>query len=373
MNRKIKKMKGINSNMKWLFVAGLALVSGLATAQKKSETDAALALRSIETAFGSNDIDAAKKATLKAKGFIDQAAVHPETEKSPKTLFLKGEIYAYIFLFRQMNDAVFNEATPSDALAISVKSYNLAFTTSDKYDGDIRESISTAKSMVATKGNALFDAKKYAEAMVEYDNTVQLSTAINEIDTASIYNAGLCAQVSENWLAAAERFKLCASYNYKPDATYLNTATSYIRAGKNDEAMNFLKEAIQKAPKNKYLYWTLGTIAMDINDDALVETNLKKAIELDPNYSDAYFNLGSYFFGKGIDLRKQANDMTDKVKADAALAKSLEYYNIASAPLEKYCELVPKDKDVLKSLWQIFRTLKNTEKEAKYKKLYEEA
>lgn len=366
-------MKTINTTKTWVLAAGLLLVSGMSTAQKKSETDAALALRSIESAFSTNDIDAAKKATLKAKGFIDQAAVHPETEKSPKTLFLKGEIYAYIFMFRQMNDAVFNEATPADALTIAVNSYKSAYTTSDKYDSDVRQSIGNAKALVATKGNALFDAKKYAEAMVEYDNTVQLSSAINEIDTASIYNAALCAQVSENWMAAADRFKLCASYNYKPDVTYLNTATSYIRAGKNDDAMNFLKEAIQKAPSNKYLYWTLGTIAMDINDDALVETNLKKAIELDPNYSDAYFNLGSYFFGKGIDLRKQANEMTDKAKSDAALAKSLEYYTIASAPLEKYCELVPKDKDVLKSLWQIFRTLKNAEKEAKYKKLYEEA
>jgi Tfp pilus assembly protein PilF len=192
------------------------------------------------------------------------------------------------------------------------------------------------------------------------------------MDTAAIYNAGLCAQLSENWLFAAARFKTCAEVNYRPDATYLNAATSYIRAEKKEEAMEFLKVSIQKAPANKYLFWTLGTIAMDINDDKLVEDNLKKAIELDANYADAYFNLGSYFFGKGIDLRKQANEVSGPKQAEL-LAKSLEYYNIASSPLEKYCELVPKDKDVLKSLWQIFRTLKNTEKEAKYKKLYEEA
>lgn len=366
-------MRTLNINMKWLLVAGISISAGMVSAQKKSETDAALALRSIESAMQSQDMDAAKKATLKAKGFIDQAAAHPETEKSPKTLFLKGEIYSYIYVFRQLNDATFNDATPADAIDIAIKSYNTCYTSSDKYDGEIRNSISTAKGLVGVKGNALFDSKKYAEAMLEYDVSAKLSSAINEIDTVSIYNGALCAQVSENWIEAAQHFRTCSNYNYRPDVTFLNAATSYIHAGKNDEAMAFLKEAIQKAPKNKYLYWTLGTIAMDVNDDVTVQENLTKAIELDPKYSDAYFNLGSYFFGKGIDLRKKAGETTDKKASDEMLAKSLEYYNIASNPLEKYIELVPTDKDVLKSLWQIFRTLKNTEKEAKYKKLYDEA
>lgn len=365
-------MKTVTFNYKNLLLGILTLASTSVIAQKKSETDAALAYRAIDNAMRTNDIDAAKKATLKAKGFIDQAAVHPETEKSPKTLYLKGEIYSYISLFRQMNDAAFNEATPTDAVDIAIAAFAASFSSSDKFDGEITSSIGNAKNMLITQGNTFYDAKEYAKAMDLYDISAKYSTAINMMDTAAIYNAGLCAQLSENWLVAAARFKTCAEVNYRPDATYLNTATSYIRAEKKEEAMEFLKVSIQKAPSNKYLFWTLGTIAMDINDDKLVEENLKKAIELDPNYSDAYFNLGSYFFGKGIDLRKQANEVSGPKQAEL-LAKSLEYYNIASAPLEKYCELVPKDKDVLKSLWQIFRTLKNTEKEAKYKKLYEEA
>lgn len=365
-------MKTVNSNYKNLLLGILTLATTSVFAQKKSETDAALAFRAIESAMTSNDFDAAKKATLKAKGFIDQAAVHPETEKSPKTLYLKGEIYSYISFFRQMNDAAFNDATPADAIDIAVAAFATSYSSSDKYDGEIKNSVGNAKNMLISQGNTFYDAKEYAKAMDLYDISAKYSTAIGMMDTAAIYNSGLCAQLSEKWLTAAERFKTCAAVNYRPDATYLNAATSYIRAEKKEEAMTFLKESIQKAPANKYLFWTLGTIAMDINDDKLVEDNLKKAIELDANYADAYFNLGSYFFGKGIDLRKQANEVSGPKQAEL-LAKSLEYYNIASSPLEKYCEIVPKDKDVLKSLWQIFRTLKNAEKEAKYKKLYEEA
>lgn len=365
-------MKTVNSNYKNFLLGIITLATTSVFAQKKSETDAALAYRAIESAMTSNDIEAAKKATLKAKGFIDLAAAHPETEKSPKTLYFKGEIYSYIYLFRQMNDAAFNDATPADAVDIAVAAFASSYSISDKFDGEIKSSIGTAKNMLITQGNTFYDAKEYGKALDLYDISAKYSTAIGMMDTAAIYNAGLCAQLSENWMLAAARFKTCAAVNYRPDVTYLNAATSYIRAEKKEEAMTFLKESIQKAPANKYLFWTLGTIAMDINDDKLVEDNLKKAIELDANYADAYFNLGSYFFGKGIDLRKQANEVSGPKQAEL-LAKSLEYYNIASSPLEKYCAIVPKDKDVLKSLWQIFRTLKNAEKEAKYKKLYEEA
>jgi hypothetical protein len=48
-------------------------------------------------AMMSGDMEAAKKAILKAKEHIDAAAAHEETKASQKTLFNKGEIY-YSFL-----------------------------------------------------------------------------------------------------------------------------------------------------------------------------------------------------------------------------------------------------------------------------------
>lgn len=366
--------KGLNKSG-LLLIAGITMITGAATAQKKAETDAALAYRSIKTAMESQDMEGAKKATLKAKGFIDQAAAHAETEKSPKTLFYKGEIYGTIHFLRQLNDQAFNDATPSDALDQAIKAYNSAYTTSDKFDSDIANSIGMGKMQIAMAANALFDGQKFKEAGDMYETSAKLSSALNEIDTAAIYNTALCATNSEDWDRAAANYRRCAELNYKPETIFRSTASAYISAKKNEEALTFLKEAIVKSPKDKYLYWTLGTIAMDLNDNQLVIDNLNKAIELDPKYADAYYNLGSYFLGKGEDLRQKAAGMTasEKKQSDEMLNQSLEFYKLSTAALEQYVILVPNDKDVLKSLYKMFRSLKDTEKEAKYKKMMEEA
>ncbi|MNF10448.1 hypothetical protein D3C80_2113830 [compost metagenome] len=85
--------------------------------------------------------------------------------------------------------------------------------------------------------------------------------------------------------------------------------------------------------------------------------------------------MGSYFSGKGFDLRQKAGDLPPNAKkeSDELLAKSLEYYGLAMDPLEKYIAIVPKDLEVLNSLVKIARALKNPEKEAKYKQLLDAA
>ena len=85
-----------NHTCKIAIVGLLTLTTAVSWGQKKSETDAALAFKSYETALMSQDFDNAKKNLLKAKGFIDQAASNAETEKSAKTLFYKGEIWQII-------------------------------------------------------------------------------------------------------------------------------------------------------------------------------------------------------------------------------------------------------------------------------------
>lgn len=366
--------KGLNKTG-LLLITGITMMSGTAMAQKKAETDAALAHRGIVTAMQNQDMEAAKKATLKAKGFIDQAAAHPETEKSPKTLYYKGEIYGTIHLLRQLNDQAFNDATPADALDQAITAYNVAYSTSDKFDGEITNSISSGKMQLGMAANLLYDNKKYKEAGDMYETSAKMSSAINQIDTASIYNTALCAANAEDWERAAANYRKCAELNYRPETIYSTTASAYINAKKNDEALNFLKEAIKRTPNDKFLHFALGTLAMDLNDDQLVIDNLKKACEIDPKYADAFYNLGGYFLGKGEDLRQKAADLptSEKKQADEMLNKSLDFYKLSTEALEQYIVLEPNNPEVLKSLYKMFRALKNTEKEAKYKKMMDEA
>lgn len=360
---------------KGALLAGLTFISTITFAQKKIETDAALAFQAFEKAQMGGSMDEAKKQLLKAKESIDLAAANPETEKSPKTLFLKGEIYTSMLLLKALGDAEFNKNVPEDAKDQAIKAYKQSYDISDKYDSDIKNSVGTIKQMLHPIGSAAYEAKKYKEAGVIFGTIYDYSSVLNQVDTLYIYYQGLAAESDNDFVKAAEFYKKCADLNYKPNDTYRAAAMAYIRAGQNEKAIEFLKQAIQKSPKDKHLYFALGTIAMETKDDQAVLDNLNKAIEIDPKYSDAYFNLGSYFSGKGFDLRQKAGDLPPNAKkeSDELLNKSLEFYGLAMVPLEKYVEIVPKDVEVLNSLVKIARALKNTEKEAKYKQMLDAA
>jgi len=358
---------------KGALLAGILLVSSLSFAQKKIETDAALAKQNFETAYASSDVVEMKKQILKAKESIDIAAANPETEKSPKTLFLKGEIYTYLFMMRlvAMNDAEFMKNVPENATESAIKAYKESYDISNKYDSDIQNSVGQIKIQLHPIGSAAYEAKKFKEAGIIFGTIVEYGTVLNQIDTMYIYYQGLAAQADSNWVQAAEYYKRCADLNYMPNEIYRTTAMAYIKAGQNDKAVAFLKQAIAKSPKDKHLYFALGTIAMEMNDDPTVLENLNKAVEIDPTYGDAYYNLGSYFSGKGLELRQKASNLPPNAKkeSDELLAKSLEFYGLAMDPLEKYVAINPKDIEVLNSLTKIARALKNTEKEAKYKEM----
>ncbi|MDF3026516.1 MAG: Tetratricopeptide 1 repeat-containing protein [Fluviicola sp.] len=360
---------------KGALIAGIMMVSSLSFAQKKVETDAALAFQNFEKAQMSGDMVEMKKQLLKAKESIDIAAANPETEKSPKTLFLKGEIYTSMLFLKMLGDAEFNKNVPENAKEVSIKAYKEAYDLSNKYDSDIENSVNTIKQVLYTTGSAAFDAKKYKEAMMTFAVVNDYTNIINQMDTTSIYYAAIAAENDTNWVQAAEYYKKAADANYKPDIIYRSTAMAYIKAGQNDKAVEFLKQAIAKSPKDKHLYFALGTIAMEMKDDQTVLDNLNKAVEIDPAYADAHYNLGVYFSGKGSDLRLKAGDLPPNAKkeSDELLAKSLEFYALALEPLERYVALSPKDVVVLNSLVKIARALKNTEKEAKYKQLLDAA
>ncbi|WP_341900943.1 tetratricopeptide repeat protein [Fluviicola taffensis] len=360
---------------KGALLAGIIMISSLSFAQKKIETDAALAFQNFEKAQMTGDMVEMKKQLLKAKESIDLAAANVETEKSPKTLFLKGEIYTSMLLLKMLGDAEFNKNVPENAKEISVKAYKDAYDISNKYDSDIENSVNTIKQMLYTTGSAAFDAKKYKEAMMSFATVNDYTNVLNQMDTTAIYYAAIAAENDTNWVQAAEYYKKAADAGYKPDIIYRSTAMAYIKAGQNDKAIAFLKQAIAKSPKDKHLYFALGTIAMEMNDDPTVLENLNKAVEIDPKYGDAFYNLGSYFSGKGLELRQKASNLPPNAKkeSDELLAKSLEFYGLAMDPLEKYVAINPKDVDVLNSLTKIARALKNTEKEAKYKQMLDAA
>jgi tetratricopeptide (TPR) repeat protein len=81
-----------------------------------------------------------------------------------------------------------------------------------------------------------------------------------------------------------------SSYNSKREASLLlQLGNTFLLENNNDEAIVHYKKAIEIDPNYKDAYYNLGNCYQE-NDEAII--HYKKVLELDSNYKEAYYNLG---------------------------------------------------------------------------------
>ena len=394
-----------NKVAKTSLIAGALIISASTFAQKKNETSAAVEFKTkYQVSMGSGDIDGAKKALIAAKGFIDLAAEHVETKESPKTLYYKGEIYAnFLMVGMQTMDTAFMKLGGDDALETAIAAYKKGFDFSDKFDSDIKDAVYQKKAMLDPYANMLYKNNMFKEAGELYLTQADLSSAVSELDSTSIFNGSLCFEKGSEFIKAAEGYEKLAKVGYKGTTTYVLASSAYrkggniekakaivaegrkkhpsdrdlllelvntnIDAGDAEGAEAALNEAITKDPNNKQLHYTIGTIYIDLKENEKAEQALNKSLEIDPNYADALYQLGAHLVTWAGDTKTAANQLKfGDPNYNKMLQQSDDTYKRALVPLEKYIGKNPNDKDVLTILFQLNRSLGNTEKALEYKK-----
>lgn len=120
----------------------------------------------------------------------------------------------------------------------------------------------------------------------------------------------------------------------------LDEANLYYQMGDNAKYSEKIEEAIAIKPDDAILHFNVGTLNMDI-DAEKAKKHLSKAIELDPNFANAYANLGNLILKK-LDAVQKEMDATgmDFDKADQIRAEKMLPILRESLPhLEKSYEL----------------------------------
>ncbi len=136
----------------------------------------------------------------------------------------------------------------------------------------------------------------------------------------------------------------------------LTEADFYIKLEKMDEFEKLLKKAVELAPNNHLLYYNLGIINSDKKgkeEEAM--GYFKKAIELKPDYADAYSSMYRLIIAKESEINDQMEGLTDFDKYDDLQAKKILIYKEALPYLEKADSLkrTVETVKVLKSLYEI--------------------
>jgi tetratricopeptide (TPR) repeat protein len=342
-------------------------------------------------------------ALAKAKENIDEAAENPSTSTKAKTWYYRGNVYW------EINNSKHEEhkTLSANPLEEAVKSYAKVVELEPKgqYTDDSKIKILQAGNLMVNSGVEAFTNEDYNKALKMFESSVYFKTFIGIVDTIGINNSALAAVSAKDYDKAIANFEKLLSFHvekngnnfitlskaYKekgnkekaiqtlqegrrlfPDDANLITEelNYYLIGGQTKEAEEMLRLAIEKDPSNPVLYFAAGTIYDKLGDREATLRNYKKAIEVNPEYYDAYYNLGAYIFNEGKILQDKANDEKEMKKYEAGKKLADEKFKEALPYLEKAVDLKPDDIDIANILLQLYGRLSMDEKfEALKKKI----
>ncbi len=154
-----------------------------------------------------------------------------------------------------------------------------------------------------------------------------------------------------------EASKRTGSSNFQQTLLYY-----YMSNQKIDEAMNLANSLVSDSPNDKNAWFMKGAIELNVKKDyATARQSFEKAIAIDPDFTDALFNLGTAYINDIYDQRvsgkfkyigtnrriegKTSDGSYQKNKAiyDKELATVKGYYEKAKPYLEHVRELTPDE------------------------------
>ena len=153
----------------------------------------------------------------------------------------------------------------------------------------------------------------------------------------------------------------------------IEEANMYYKAGDNDMFKIKLEEAINLNPTEPTLHYNVGVMNMSQgNLDEAIKC-FEKSIELNPNYADAYNNIGAAIIEKAAPVIEEMNkNLSDFAKYDKLQAQQFEIYKEAIPYYEKAYGINGKNINIVQTLMGLYENREMTDKLNDIKAVYEE-
>lgn len=329
----------------------------------------------------------------KARTAIDEASTNEATIGMAKTWYYRGLIYQKMYKHEK-----FGSLDPQ-CLTKALESYNKALEIEPKYE--FAEEINANRMIIGNNlygsGVENFNAKKFDAALSDFESVLMITPN----DTLGILNCAYSAEKAGNKAKAKSYYNRLVDMRFKDpkififlgniyksegdSAAALSTIQKgramhpsdnslvieelnmYLFSGKDKEALESLNLAIQGDPKNANLYFAQGTVHDKIGKKDMAATSYKKAIELKPDYFDAYYNLGAMYFNEAAEMANKANELKSNTEYAKAKEKFEARFKESEPYLEKALELNPNDTNTMMSLKQLYARLNENDKYDKLK------
>ena len=144
----------------------------------------------------------------------------------------------------------------------------------------------------------------------------------------------------------------------------ITEANIQIKMGNKSEFGKLMEEAIALKPNDATLYYNVGVINQEQGNIEKAKDAYRKSIELNPENGNAYLNLGLAILEKDKALVEEMNaNLNDFDKYDEIKARQLKLYKEVLPTLEKADELLKNDKDLKRTLMNLYENLEMYDKQ----------
>lgn len=388
----VRKMK-----IRYVFTALAIVLAGGLMAQNAKVVSAYTALQeATKFAYTNNFVDAAKNLT-KAIEYIEPAITHEKTALKEKTWRYRGDIYALIAQFSEKSEI---RGVTTDAISKGVESYLKAreLDTKGAYDKETSQGLENLRGMSINEGIGYFNSENFDKAYNSFNLANEIGAKFNVIDSSNVFNAGLAAERAEMFDEAIANYRKCIEMDYNGSQMFSILAEVYKGMGKAEEAQKVIDEGLAKypddqalitdkvnsqlgaddlggaegnllkmieaQPDNANLRFALGSVYDTKGEKEKAEEYYQKAVDLDPEYFDAVYNLGALYFNKAVEMNTSCNDIPPSQisKYNKCMADTNKMFDKSLPHLEKARELKSDDPNTLQSLMQLYARKGETEK-----------
>jgi tetratricopeptide (TPR) repeat protein len=143
---------------------------------------------------------------------------------------------------------------------------------------------------------------------------------------------------------------------YPSDAKLLGTLSSaYVGANKLSVAMDAFKSLAESNPK-KENYYNYGVVLLGADQFENAVSQFKKALDIDPNYQNAIYNIAVTYVRWGTDINKKAEDKGEKDESYK------DKYKQAIPYLDQYTQLDKSDVKIWDLLGKVYAVLGMSDK-----------
>lgn len=386
-----------------LLTVALCVAATASFAQKKAVNEAQSVAKGEKPDFG------------EARTLIMGALENPESKDDAKTWYVAGFIEDQQFsaertkqVLGQQPDEPTMYTALGNILPYFLKSYDLDQQPNEKgkvkprFSKDIKGVLGANHVYYINGGAYFFDQKDYKKAYDFFDQYLQISdlpmfkgeqvaARDSNFMTVQFYAAVAATQLGDSKLAveALERAKsseyrandvyqyLCYEYEHAKDTVNLEKTleeglvkfpeekyylmsliNNYIYSNRNEKALEYLNTAIAKEPNNAQLYDVMGRVyETGLKDYPNAEKFFSKALEVDPNYTDALSNLGRVYYNQGVNKQGEANLINDSKQYQEELEKAKDFFKKALPYFEKALQLKPDEREYMTALRGIYYNL----------------